>query len=91
MLGIAAGIAGGAILLAVPLSLVLRVDREKALEIALEQTGGGQVLSEEVSREGLWNEYSYVIVNGGQWYELELNAFGMVTEMERSSGQGGWS
>ena len=36
---------------------VLRVDAAKAQEIALNQTGGGEIVSQEISNEGLWNEY----------------------------------
>ena len=69
-------------------SLVLRVDAAEARETALSAAGGGEVVGEEIDREGLWNEYSFAILNGGTWYEVEINAFGQVTGLE--SGQGGY-
>ena len=89
-IGIAAG--GGAALAVICLlgSAALQVDVSRARQIALEQAGGGEIVAEEVSREGLWKEYNYVVVNGDHWYDLELNGFGMVTELERSSGGRHW-
>lgn len=65
----------------------LRVDSAQAMEIALEKAGGGEVISEEISSEGLWNEYSYVITNGDKWYDIEISGFGNITEMESGTGQ----
>lgn len=48
---------------------------------------GGEIVSQEVSSEGLWNEYSYGIVNGDTWYDIEISGFGNVTEMESGTGQ----
>ena len=65
----------------------LRVDGTEARQIALDAAGGGEVISQEVSSEGLWNEYSYGIVNGDTWYDIEVSGFGNVTEMESGTGQ----
>lgn len=86
---IAAMIVGAAAVLAViALAAVfaLRVDSAEARQIALDAAGGGEVVSQEVSSEGLWNEYSYEIVNGDTWYDIEVSGFGSVTEMESSTG-----
>lgn len=86
---IAAMIVGAAAVLAViALAAVfaLRVDSAEARQIALDAAGGGEVVSQEVSSEGLWNEYSYEIVNGDTWYDIEVSGFGSVTEMESNTG-----
>ena len=67
-------------------SLVLRVDVAEARETALTATGGGEVVSQEIDQEGLWNEYSFDILNGDLWYEVDVNAFGRVTGLESSQG-----
>ena len=67
-------------------SLATRVDVAQARETALAAAGGGEVVGQEIDREGLWNEYSFDIVNGGTWYEVEANAFGKVTGRESSQG-----
>ena len=83
-------IAGGAVvvvLVAVLIgSLVMQVDVAKAREIALAAAGGGEVVGQEFEQEGLWNEYSFDIMNGDTWYEIEVNAFGRVTNLESSRG-----
>ena len=84
------GIAGGAAALIVAVLagiFLLRVDGAKAQSIALSQTGGGQIVSQEVENEGLWNEYKYEIVNGDSWYEVEISGFGNVTGLEMKSGR----
>ena len=68
--------------------LLLRIDSQEARNIALECSGGGEVISQEISSEGLWNEYSFVIQNGNTWYDIEITGFGRVEELE--SGQGGF-
>ncbi len=86
----AAMIVGAAAVLAViALAAVfaLRVDSAEARQIALDAAGGGEVVSQEVSSEGLWNEYSYEIVNGDTWYDIEVSGFGNVTEVESGTGQ----
>ena len=67
-------------------SLATQVDVAQARETALAAAGGGEVVGQEIDREGLWNEYSFDIVNGGTWYEVEVNAFGKVTGLESSQG-----
>lgn len=39
-------------------------------------------MGQSVDREGFWNEYSFQISNNGTWYEVELDSFGQVTELE---------
>ena len=68
--------------------LALRVDAAQAQEAALAAAGGGEVVGQEIDQEGPWNEYSFDIVNGDVWYEVEVNAFGRVTGLE--SGQVGY-
>lgn len=82
-----AGIVVVVVLVAVLIgSLVLRVDVVKARETALAAAGGGEIMGQEIDQEGLWNEYSFDIVNGNTWYEVEVNAFGRVTGLESSRG-----
>ena len=64
----------------------LRIDAAEARQIALDTAGGGEVIGQEISSEGLWNEYSYVIVNGSTWYDIEVSGFGRVTELEGGTG-----
>ena len=70
-------------------SLAVRVDVAEARETALAAAGGGEVVGQEIDQEGLWNEYSFDIMNGDTWYEVEVNAVGRVTGLE--SGQGGYA
>ena len=85
------GISVGAVVVLAVIALAaifaLRVDGTEARQIALDTAGGGEVISQEVSSEGLWNEYSYKIVNGDTWYDIEVSGFGNVTEMESGTGQ----
>lgn len=84
-----AGIAAVVVLAAVLTgSLALRVDAAQAQEKALAAAGGGEVVGQEIDQEGPWNEYSFDIVNGDVWYEVEVNAFGRVNGLE--SGQAGY-
>ena len=69
-------------------SLALRVDVAEARETALAAAGGGEVVGQEIDQEGLWNEYSFDIMNGNIRYEVEVNGFGRVTGLE--SNQGGY-
>ena len=87
LVGIAVGAVAALAVIALAASLVLRVDSAEARQIALDAAGGGEVVSQEVSREGLWNEYSYKIVNGDTWYDIEVSGFGHITEMESGTGQ----
>ena len=66
--------------------MILRVDPAEAQNIALNQTGGGEIVSQEVSSEGLWNEYSYTIVNGDTWYEIKIGGFGGIEGIESGTG-----
>ena len=85
------GIIVGAVVVLAVIALAaifaLRVDGTEARQIALDTAGGGEVISQEVSSEGLWNEYSYKIVNGDTWYDIEVSGFCNVTEMESGTGQ----
>lgn len=87
LVGIAVGAVAALAVIALAASLALRVDGTEARQIALDAAGGGEVISQEVSSEGLWNEYSYKIVNGDTWYDIEVSGFGNVTEMESGTGQ----
>ena len=88
-IGIAAIVVLAAVLIG---SLALRVDVAQARETALATAGGGEVISQEIDQEGLWNEYSFDIMNGDMWYEVEINAFGSVTGLESSqSGYGDYT
>lgn len=72
-------------------SLALRVDVAEARETALAAAGDGEVVGQEIDQEGLWNEYSFDIMNGDTWYEVEVNAFGQVTGLESNrGGYGHW-
>ena len=75
-------------------SLLLRVDVDHARELALSAAGGGEIVGQSVDREGFWNEYSFQISNNGAWYEVELDSFGRVTELEsnwnHNGGQDRW-
>lgn len=85
-----AGIMVVAVLTAVLIgSLALRVDAAEARETALAAAGGGEVVSQEIDQEGLWNEYSFHIMDGDTWYEVEVNAFGHVTGLESRQGEYG--
>lgn len=70
-------------------ALAMRVDVSKARESALAAAGGGEVIGQEIDQEGLWNEYSFDIMSGDTWYEIEVNAFGQVTSLESSRGGSG--
>ena len=74
------------IIVAVVAIFALRVDSAEARQIALNAAGGGEIVTQEVSSEGLWNEYSYGIVNGDTWYDIEISGFGNITEMESGTG-----
>lgn len=89
LIGIAAIVVLAAVLIG---SLTLRVDVAQARETALAAAGSGEVISQEIDQEGLWNEYSFDIMNGDMWYEVEINAFGSVTGLESSqSGYGDYT
>ena len=85
--GISAGAVAVLIIVAVVAIFALRVDSAEAQQIALNAAGGGEIVTQEVSSEGLWNEYSYEIVNGDTWYDIEVSGFGHITELESSTSQ----
>lgn len=86
-----AGISAGAVAVLAVIAAVaifaLRVDSSEAQQIALDAAGGGEIISRETSSEGLWNEYSYEIVNGDTWYDIEVSGFGHITELESGTSQ----
>ena len=86
VIGIVAGVIVVVIVAGIAAVMAFRVDSAKAEQIALEQAGGGEIVQQEISSEGLWNEYSYVIQNGDSWYEIEVGGFGSVTDMESGTG-----
>ena len=80
---------GGIVLFTIILIVILltqKVDSQEAQNIALEQSGGGEIVASEISKEFLWNEYSYTIQNGDTWYEIEISGFGSVKEIESGVG-----
>ena len=87
-------IAGAAVIvlaaIALILSLALRVDAAGAQAAALSAVGGGEIVGQEMDREGPWNEYTYQIRSGDTCYEVEVNASGSVTGLESGRGWGGW-
>ena len=84
--GIVVAVVAVLIIVAVVAIFALRVDSAEAQQIALNAAGGGEIVTQEVSSEGLWNEYSYGIVNGDTWYDIEVSGFGNITEMESGTG-----
>ena len=87
LVGIGVGAAAALAVVALAAVFALRVDSAEARQIALDAAGGGEVVSQETSSEGLWNEYSYQIVNGDTWYDIEISGFGNITELESGTGQ----
>lgn len=86
IIGIGAGVAVIAAAVVI-LITAIRIDGADARQIALNQTGGGEIIREEISREGILSEFSYVIVRDDQWYEIELDGFGRIEEMSSGAGQ----
>lgn len=86
LIGIIAGVVVLIAAVALILILTLRIDGMEAQNIALQQTGGGEIVEQDVSSEGLWNEYQYTVVNGDQWYEIEIGGFGTVEGIESGTG-----
>lgn len=74
------------IIIFVAVVLTQRIDSQEAQNIALEHSGGGEIVAREISKDILWNEYSYTIQNGDQWYEIEINGFGNVEETQSGMG-----
>ena len=85
-LAIAGAIIVAAAAITLATSLLLQVDADGARAAALSAVGGGEVVGQELDREGLWTEYTYHIRSGNNWYEVEVNPFGTVTGLEG----GGW-
>ena len=88
--GIGFAIGGIVILVVIFVSFVLvqKIDSQEAQNIALEQAGGGEIVAQEISKEFLWNEYSYTVQNGDTWYEIEIDGFGNVEGIESGTGDG---
>lgn len=67
--------------------MIFRIDSTEARNKALEQSGGGEIISEQIETEDLFlNEYSYTIVNGDKWYDIEINGFGQIKELKQGTG-----
>ena len=65
-----------------------RIDSQEAQNIALEQAGGGKIVAQEIDKGLLLNEYSYTVQNGENWYQVDINGFGSVEEVESGTGDG---
>ena len=65
----------------------LRINNIEAQNIALQKTGGGEIINEKIDIDGLLNDYSYTIRNGENWYNIEINSFGKITEFENGIGE----
>ena len=87
IIGIIIGVVVVIGIVALILIMSLKIDSFEAQDIALKKSNGGEIVSEEISHEGLWNEYSYKIINGDKWYSIEIDGFGNITELETGSGQ----
>lgn len=67
--------------------MVFRIDSTEARNKALGQSGGGEIISEQIESEDLFlNEYSYIIINGDNWYDIEINGFGQIKEFKQVTG-----
>ena len=64
----------------------LKTDYSEAREKAIEYAGpDSQIVSEESEAEFLFfNEYSFGVISGNEYYEIDINAFGIITSVERS-------
>ena len=74
------------IVIFVAVVLIQRIDSQEAQNIALEQAGGGKIVAQEIDKGLLLNEYSYTVQNGDNWYQVEINGFGNVEEIESGVG-----
>ena len=83
-------IIGGALLLIIIVGaagmMILGTNAQEARDIALNYSGGGEIVSQETENEGLLNEYKFTIVNGNNWYEIQIGGFGRIQEVETGSG-----
>ncbi len=87
IVGIIIGAVVAICIIALIVIMTLKIDSLEAQNIALQKSNGGEIISEEISNEGLWNEYSYKIINGDRWYDIEIDGFGNITDLETGSGQ----
>ena len=78
----------GVIVIFVVVIMTQRIDSQEAQNIALEQAGGGKIVAQEIDKGLLLNEYSYTVQNGDKWYQVEINGFGNVEEIESGVGDG---
>lgn len=67
-------------------AMTSRVSSQEAEQIALSTAGGGEIVKREISSEGPFSEYSYTVVNGDTWYEIDINGFGTIEEMNQGIG-----
>ena len=79
----------GVIVIFVAVVLTQRIDSQEAQNIALEQAGGGEIVAQEIDKGFLLDEYSYTVQNGDNWYQVDINGFGNVEEVE-SGIDDGW-
>jgi len=82
------GLSIGVIVIFVAVVLTQRIDSQEAQNIALEQVGGGKIVAQEIDKGLLLNEYSYTVQNGDNWYQVDINGFGNVEEIESGIGDG---
>lgn len=78
----------GVIVIFVAVVLTQRIDSQEAQNIALEQAGDGKIVAQEIDKGFLLNEYSYTVQNGDNWYQVDINGFGNVEEIESGIGDG---
>lgn len=86
IVAIVAGAIVALVIVIIAAILLLRIDAAEAEQIALEYTGGGEIVEREISSEGLWKEYDYIIQNGDQWYDIEISGFGNIEDIESGTG-----
>ena len=78
----------GVIVILVAVVMTQRIDSQEAQNIALEQAGGGEIVAQEIDKGFLLDEYSYTVQNGDNWYQVDINGFGNVEEVESGTGDG---
>ena len=78
----------GVIVILVAIVMTQRIDSQEAQNIALEQAGGGEIVAQEIDKGFLLDEYSYTVQNGDNWYQVDINGFGNVEEVESGIGDG---
>ena len=82
------GLCIGVIVIFLAVVMTQRIDSQEAQNIALEQVGGGKIVAQEIDKGLLLNEYSYTVQNGDNWYQVDINGFGNVEEIESGIGDG---